>query len=189
MHNPYHRYSRRIGPDHYHCIRHVYRLEVMEGVPGESMGRFSLPINVNGISRFKWICQGTSSRQANLRTWSYLGRACIGYGQRWPPCNHCGVGRRDVVGGYRVYQATWSAFSNRYHSTSPSIYAGFTSIGAYDSCGGDVISTTMLSFAPGELSTVVGPCYFGNIAATTLPFDFVDLVSRYPRALTAQDHH
>ena len=35
----------------------------------------------------------------------------------------------------------------------------------------------MLSFAPGELSTVVGPRYFGNIAATTLPFDFADLVS------------
>ena len=34
----------------------------------------------------------------------------------------------------------------------------------------------MLSFAPGELSTVVGPRY-GDIAATTLPFDFADLVS------------
>ena len=36
----------------------------------------------------------------------------------------------------------------------------------------------MLSFAPGELSTVVGPRYFGNVAATTLPFNFADLVSK-----------
>lgn len=36
----------------------------------------------------------------------------------------------------------------------------------------------MLSFVPGELSTVVGPRYFGNIAATTLPFNFADLVSK-----------
>ena len=41
----------------------------------------------------------------------------------------------------------------------------------------------MLSFAPGELSTVVGPRYFGNIAATTLPFDFADLVSEEPNPL------
>ena len=47
----------------------------------------------------------------------------------------------------------------------------------------------MLSFAPGELSTVVGPRYFGNVAATTLPFDFADLVRRDPSPVTAQDEH
>ena len=44
----------------------------------------------------------------------------------------------------------------------------------------------MLSFAPGELSTVVGPRYFGNIAATTLPFNFADLVSEKTEAITPQ---
>ena len=68
-------------------------------------------------------------------------------------------------------------------STSPSVYAAFSNIGAYDSCGGEVISTTLLSFAPGELSTVVGPRYFGNFAATTLPFNFADLVSRQQSTL------
>ena len=68
-------------------------------------------------------------------------------------------------------------------STSPSIYAAFSNIGAYDSCGAEVISTTLLSFAPGELPTVVGPRYFGNIAATTWPFDFADLVGEEPNLL------
>ena len=44
----------------------------------------------------------------------------------------------------------------------------------------------MLSFAPGELSTVVGPRYFGSIAATTSPFDFADLVSISPGPGSAQ---
>lgn len=47
----------------------------------------------------------------------------------------------------------------------------------------------MLSFAPGELSTVVGPRYFGNIAATTLPFDFADLVSEELNLLIDDSTH
>ena len=49
----------------------------------------------------------------------------------------------------------------------------------------------MLSFGPGELSTVVGPRYFRNIAATTLPFNFADLVSEMTEkhSLYRKVHH
>ena len=42
-------------------------------------------------------------------------------------------------------------------STSPSVYARFNRIHAYDGCGQTTIPPMMLSFAPGELSTIVGP--------------------------------
>ena len=44
-------------------------------------------------------------------------------------------------------------------STSPTIYVNFYSLQATDSCGflGPQIPSTMLEFAPGELSTLAGP--------------------------------
>ena len=44
------RHCGRVSTHYHHCIRNGHRLEVMEGVPGESMGLASLPINVFNIS-------------------------------------------------------------------------------------------------------------------------------------------
>ena len=141
------------------------------------------PSTSSVASGSKWLGQGTRSGLANPRTCPHLSHSCISYWQRWLPCNNSGIGRRNFVSECRASRATLYATTNRLPSTSPSIYAAFSNIGAYDSCGAEVISTTMLSFAPGELSTVVGPRYLGNIAATTLPFDFADLVSEEPNLL------
>ena len=64
-------------------------------------------------------------------------------------------------------------------STSPSIYANFYSVSAQDNCGGSIISSVMLSFSDGELSTIVGN--LGQYSdgpqprLTTRRFDFRDL--------------
>ncbi len=68
-------------------------------------------------------------------------------------------------------------------STSPSIYANFHSITAADECGGlgseSSITQTMLTFTPGELSTIAGPLYnpVGSLFRNyeTKMFDFADL--------------
>lgn len=74
-------------------------------------------------------------------------------------------------------------------STSPSVYANFMGILASDNCGSTTLESTMLSFAPGELKTIVGPIrvdkqdnyevktkanYTGAMWASR-PFDFRDL--------------
>ena len=46
---------------------------------------------------------------------------------------------------------------NSIGSTSPSIYAKFHSLSIEDQCGISVISSTMLSFSVGELSSIEGP--------------------------------
>ena len=64
-------------------------------------------------------------------------------------------------------------------STSPSIYANFHGIQATDQCGGAVISSTMIAFAPGELATIAGPLATAvgdsPSAFKTQTFDFKDL--------------
>ena len=47
--------------------------------------------------------------------------------------------------------------SNIKCSTSPSVYAKFHGVQATDKCGGVSILSTMIAFAPGELSTIAGP--------------------------------
>ena len=42
-------------------------------------------------------------------------------------------------------------------STFPSIYVNFQGLNAGDYCGTTSISSTMLAFSPGELSTIIGP--------------------------------
>lgn len=62
--------------------------------------------------------------------------------------------------------------------TSPSIYVAFHSLSASDSCGyvGKTYVSTMLTFAPGELSTVQGPLYsLGVEDFSTNVFNFADL--------------
>ena len=53
--------------------------------------------------------------------------------------------------------------------TSPSIYVDFYSLSASDSCGqrGTTINSTLLAFAPGELSTVATAMYFAIISDVT----------------------
>ena len=64
-------------------------------------------------------------------------------------------------------------------STSPSIYANFYSLVVADDCGASKVSSTMLSFSTGELSTVVGNIGDNfdpfNGVLTTRRFDFRDL--------------
>lgn len=64
-------------------------------------------------------------------------------------------------------------------STSPSVYANFHGIQATDQCGGIDISSTMIAFAPGELTTIAGPLGLGDGAGdgrlTTKSFNFNDL--------------
>lgn len=74
-------------------------------------------------------------------------------------------------------------------STSPSVYANFIGVSASDGCGSTSLESTILSFAPGELHTIVGPIqinvhddyrvkmqrnYTGAMWSTR-PFDFGDL--------------
>ena len=51
--------------------------------------------------------------------------------------------------------------SNGFTFTSPSVYANFHGIEANDWCGTSTVQQTMVSFAPGELSTIAGPLYSG----------------------------
>ena len=64
-------------------------------------------------------------------------------------------------------------------STSPSVYANFHGIEATDQCGGVVILSTMIAFAPGELVTIAGPLAIANgggpSAWSTKSFNFKDL--------------
>ena len=66
-----------------------------------------------------------------------------------------------------------------YCSTSPSIYVRFSALWAADRCGpiGTYIPSTMLAFAPGELSTIEWPVWDrGNIPPeATKSFNFADL--------------
>lgn len=74
-----------------------------------------------------------------------------------------------------------------YDRTSPSIYADFYSLTAADSCGplgggpDGVIKSTLIAFAPGELSTFGGPLnewlhgMQPGLTSYILPYDFADL--------------
>ena len=70
------------------------------------------------------------------------------------------------------------AVSDGFTFTSPSVYVAFYSLSATDMCGfrGNNISSTMLAFAPGELSTVQGHLWGGGVQdQKTKVFDFADL--------------
>ena len=74
--------------------------------------------------------------------------------------------------------SSWIA-ADKIGSTSPSIYANFYNLHAFDNCGFSTLSSTMLSFSDGELSTVLGNIGdnfdpFHNVL-TTRRFDFRDL--------------
>jgi len=71
-------------------------------------------------------------------------------------------------------------------STSPSVYANFHSIAANDFCGAlgseATITQTMLTFSPGELSTIAGPLTdpagplaTASMSFPTRQFNFADL--------------
>ena len=62
------------------------------------------------------------------------------------------------------------------HSTSPSIYVAFPSIGGLDGCGqvGSGITSLTLAFAPGELSTVTN-ANPGPVPGSTVVFDPADM--------------
>ena len=74
-------------------------------------------------------------------------------------------------GGSSVTTMVLSGFT----FTSPSVYANFHTISGADECGDQIIPSTMLSFAPGELSTIQGPldCFTCSELATK-PFNARD---------------
>ena len=84
-----------------------------------------------------------------------------------------------VTASARASELTGStAVSGDFTFTSPSIYVAFYSLSATDACGlrGDKIESTMLAFAPGELSTVQGHLWSGGVQhQKTKVFDFADL--------------
>lgn len=70
------------------------------------------------------------------------------------------------------------AVSDGFTFTSPSVYVAFYSLSATDGCGvrGNSILSTMIAFAPGELSTVQGHLWSGGVQKQkTKVFDFADL--------------
>ena len=70
------------------------------------------------------------------------------------------------------------AVSDGFTFTSPSVYVAFYSLSATDGCGlrGNNIKSTMLAFAPGELSTVQGHLWGGGVQEQkTKVFNFADL--------------
>ena len=84
-----------------------------------------------------------------------------------------------VTANVRAGEITGSiAVSDGFTFTSPSIYVAFYSLSATDMCGfrGNNITSTMLAFAPGELSTVQGHMWDGGVQQQkTKVFDFADL--------------
>ena len=72
---------------------------------------------------------------------------------------------------------------NGHTFTSPSIYVDFYSLSATDFCGylGPIIKSTLVAFAPGELSTIATPLDFGiggalgSIPSATSVYNFDDL--------------
>lgn len=84
--------------------------------------------------------------------------------------SNTGTGASVVMGS--------TAVSNGFTFTSPSVYVAFYSLSATDRCGfrGKTVSSTMLAFAPGELSTVQGHLWGGGAQIkSTRVFDFADL--------------
>ena len=79
----------------------------------------------------------------------------------------------------RVSDLTESiAVSDGFTFTSPSVYVAFYSLSATDMCGlrGNKVNSTMLAFAPGELSTVQGHLWSGGVQKQkTKVYDFADL--------------
>ena len=70
------------------------------------------------------------------------------------------------------------AVSGGFTFTSPSVYVAFYSLSATDMCGlrGNKVNSTMLAFAPGELSTVQGHLWSGGVQnQKTKVYDFADL--------------
>lgn len=66
----------------------------------------------------------------------------------------------------------------RFYSTSPSVYARFRDISAWDWCGTTKLSETLMSFAPGELSTIAGTLGSIEVPWSTTnakPFRLADL--------------
>ena len=84
-----------------------------------------------------------------------------------------------VTASARASEATGSiAVSDGFTFTSPSVYVAFYSLSATDDCGirGNNIKSTMLAFAPGELSTVQGHLWGGGVQEQkTKVFNFADL--------------
>lgn len=84
-----------------------------------------------------------------------------------------------VTANVRASEITGSiAVSDGFTFTSPSVYVAFYSLSATDMCGfrGNNITSTMLAFAPGELSTVQGHLWGGGVQEQkTKVFDFADL--------------
>ena len=78
---------------------------------------------------------------------------------------------KTIEGSIAVYSG--------YTFTSPTVYVGFSQLGARDRCGtiGSNIDYTMLSFLPGELSTLQAPDWQRNgiAASLTRSFNFADL--------------
>lgn len=71
-----------------------------------------------------------------------------------------------------------TAVSDGFTFTSPSVYVAFYSLSATDMCGfrGRTVSSTMLAFTPGELSTVQGHLWGGgDQIKSTKAFNFADL--------------
>ena len=71
--------------------------------------------------------------------------------------------------------------------TSPSVYAYFHNLGASDSCGSTIFLSTLLSFPPDGLSTMVGPRY-EFVASETRPFNFAD-VPCPPRSIAEENYY
>ena len=84
-----------------------------------------------------------------------------------------------VTASARASEVTGSiAVSDGFTFTSPSVYVAFYSLSATDDCGlrGNNIKSTMLAFAPGELSTVQGHLWGGGVREQkTKVFNFADL--------------
>ena len=84
-----------------------------------------------------------------------------------------------VTASARASEATGSiAVSDGFTFTSPSVYVAFYSLSATDDCGlrGSKIKSTMLAFAPGELSTVQGHLWGGGVQEQkTKVYNFADL--------------
>ena len=100
------------------------------------------------------------------------------YGRQLGSNGNSSVGT-EITASARASEITGSiAVSDGFTFTSPSIYVAFYSLSATDDCGvrGNNIPSTMLAFAPGELSTVQGHLWGGGVQQQkTKVFDFADL--------------
>ena len=160
----------------YTSINGLY-LKMPVSNPWESISGASPTTSYPGISNAPWttLLDGNSVPSSKMQ--ARANPVAIPNQRRAPinESNGISVSNNSSPGSTVVY--------NGHTFTSPSIYVDFYSLSATDFCGylGPIIESTLVAFAPGELSTIATPLNvgiggaLGSIPSITSVYNFDDL--------------